>query len=86
MKRGSKGEIRFFLRNKIFFKIYLFIHERERERERGAKTQAEGEAGSPQGAQCGTSFQILGSRPEPKADTHLLSHPGTSDLILFMPV
>ena len=34
-----------------FFKIfYLFIHERERE----AETQAEGEAGSIQGAPCGT--------------------------------
>ena len=35
------------------FKI-LFIHEREREREREAETQAEGEAGSSQGAHCGT--------------------------------
>ena len=36
----------------FFFKIYLFIthRERERERERGAEPQAEGEAGSMQGA------------------------------------
>ena len=33
-------------------RFYLFIHERHRERE--AKTQAEGEAGSMQGAQCRT--------------------------------
>ena len=32
--------------------FYLFIHERHRERE--AETQAEGEAGSMQGARCGT--------------------------------
>ena len=37
----------------IYFKrFYLFIHERHRERE--AETQAEGEAGSMQEAQCGT--------------------------------
>ena len=36
-----------------FFKDFLFIHERYTERE--AETQAEGEeAGSLQGAQCGT--------------------------------
>ena len=37
----------------FFFKIiYLLIHERHPERE--AETQAEGEADSMQGAQCGT--------------------------------
>ena len=45
-------------------------------REREAETQAEGEAGSPQGAQCGTRSQTPGSRPEPKADAQPLSHPG----------
>ena len=40
----------------------------ERERER----MAEREAGSMQGAQCGTP----GSRPEPKAGAKPLSHPG----------
>ena len=34
----------------FFFKIYLFMRHRERE----AEPQAEGEAGSLQGAQCGT--------------------------------
>ena len=47
-----------------------------RHTEREAETQAEGEAGSPQGAQCGTRFRIPGSCPEPKADAQPLSHPG----------
>ena len=34
----------------FFLRFYLFIHERQRE----AETQAEGEAGSMQGAQRGT--------------------------------
>ena len=37
-----------------------------RDTQREAETQAEGEAGSSQGAQCGTQFQIPGSCPEPK--------------------
>ena len=36
----------------LFKDFYLFIHERHRERE--TETQAEEEAGSMQGAQCGT--------------------------------
>ena len=39
---------------------------------REAETQAEGEAGSPQGARCGTPR----SCPEPKADAQPLSYPG----------
>ena len=39
----------------FFFKI-LFIHEKHTE----AKTQAEGEAGSLRGAQCGTQSQDSG--------------------------
>ena len=45
-----------------FFKKILFIHERKRKIEREAKTQAEGEAGSRQGAWCGTQswdFRIM---------------------------
>ena len=38
----------------IFLRFYLFIHERQKE----AETQAEGEAGSTQGAQCVTRSQI----------------------------
>ena len=45
-------------------------------REREAETQAEGEAGSPQGAPCGTQYQIPGSCPAPKTDAQPLSHPG----------
>ena len=41
-----------------------------RDTHREAETQAEGEAGSVQGLDPRT----LGSRPEPKADTQLLSH------------
>ena len=36
----------------FFLRFYLFIHERHTQRE--AETQAEGEAGSMQGARCGT--------------------------------
>ena len=42
-----------------------------RDTERDTETQAEGEARSMQGAPYGT----WGSRPEPKADAQLLSHP-----------
>ena len=49
----------------LFFKIYLFIHERQRERE--AEIKAEGEAGSSQGARYGTQSQDLRSG-------HNLSH------------
>ena len=37
----------------LFLKI-LFIHERHRETQREVETQVEGEAGSTQGARCGT--------------------------------
>ena len=49
--------------------MYLFIGERE------AETQAEREAGSSQGARCGTQSLDPGSRPQPKADAQPLSHP-----------
>ena len=63
-----------------------------RDTEREAETKAEGEAGSMQGAGCGTHPRTPGSQPdpevmsewlsEPKADTQPLSHPGTPKLIL----
>ena len=59
--------------NIIFFKdfIYLFV----RDTQKGAETQAEGgEAGSIQGARCGTGSQDPGIT-EPKASTQPLSHP-----------
>ena len=55
--RGERGIrdrdrlLTFFIYIKDF--IYLFMRNRERE----AETQAEGEAGSLQGAQCGTQSQ-----------------------------
>ena len=56
---------------------------RDTEREREAETQAKGEAGSLQGAQCGTQSWIQGSRPEQKADAEPLSHSGIPDLQYF---
>ena len=69
----------------VFLRFYLFIHERQRqtEREREAETQAEGEAGSMQGARCGTQSQDPESGPEPKADAQPLSHPGVP-MFLFL--
>ena len=54
----------------IFFKPYVFIHERHTE----AETQEEGIAGSMQGVQCDP--RTPGPRPGPKGGTKLLSHPG----------
>ena len=42
---------------------------------RDTEKEADGEAGSLWGARCG--IQDWGSRPEPKADTKPLRHPGT---------
>ena len=57
---------------------------RERGREREAEIQTEGEAGSPQGAQCGTRSRILGLGPGPKADAQPLSHPGVPQYSLLI--
>ena len=58
--------VHFFLKDFIF---YLFTHERhtQREREAEAKTQAEGETGSMQGADVGLDPGSAGSHPGPKA-------------------
>ena len=48
---------------------------------REAETQAEGEAGSPRGAQWGLGARTRGSRPEPKADAQPLSHPGAPNFV-----
>ena len=40
-----------------FLKIFIYLFVKDREREREAETQAEGEAGSMQGARCGTRSQ-----------------------------
>ena len=55
----------------FFLRFYLFMRDTERE----AETYAEGEAGSLQGARCGTRSQDHGTSPEPKADAQPLSHP-----------
>ena len=52
--------------------IYLFMRDTERE----GKTQAEGEAGSMQGARRGTRSRVSRIRPWAKGSTKLLSHPG----------
>ena len=53
---------------------------RDTEKEREAETQAEGEAGSMQGAQCGTQSWDSRSCPGPKAGTQPLSHPSFPEL------
>ena len=55
----------------IFFRFYLFIHERQRE----AETEALGEAAPCREPDVGLNPRTLGSCPEPKADTKPLSHP-----------
>ena len=47
-----------------------------RDTQREAETQAEGEAGSCREPDVGLDPRTPGSRPEPKADAQLLSHPG----------
>ena len=62
----------------IFFQDFIFFtHERHRE----AETQAEGEAGSMQEPDAGLDPRTPGSRPEPRADTPPLSHPGAPGLL-----
>ena len=48
-----------------------------------AETQAEGEAGSLQGARCGLDSETPESRPEPKANTQPLNHPGAPYLLNY---
>ena len=60
----------------FFSRFYLFIHEREGE----AETQAEGEAGSMQGARHGTRFQVSGVTPRAEGGAKPLSHPGCPTL------
>ena len=55
--------------------IYLFMRDTERE----AETQAEGEAGSMQGAPCGTRPQDPRITPGLKAAAQPLSHAGLPD-------
>ena len=56
--------------------IYLFMRHTQREREREAETQEEGEAGSMQGAQCGTQSQVPRITPWAAGGTKPLGHRG----------
>ena len=69
--------IRHFIFYFCFVKI-LFIHEGHREKERGGRgteTQAEGEAGSRQGARCATRSRDSRITPWAEGSTKPLSHP-----------
>ena len=66
----------------FFFLFYLLIHERHRQRE--AETQAEGEAGSMQGARCGTQSWVSRITPWAESGVKLLSHPGCPPLLLYI--
>ena len=52
------------------------MRDTEREREREAETLAEGEAGSMQGAQCGTRSRVSRITPWAEVCAKPLSHPG----------
>ena len=48
-----------------------------------AEAQAEGEAGSMQGADAGLDPRTPGSCPMPKADAQPLTHPGAPKIHIF---
>ena len=50
-----------------------------RDTHRKAETQAEGEAGSTQGARCGTRSRVPGVMPWAEGGAGPLSHPGCPD-------
>ena len=49
---------------------------RDTEREKEAETPAEGEAGSMQGARCGTRYRVSRITPWAEGGAKPLSHPG----------
>ena len=57
-----------------------------RDTQREAEAQAEGEAGSLQGARCGLDPGTTGSQPEPKADAQPLNHPGVPNFNFNLPL
>ena len=71
MLREAKQQNFFF-----FLRFYLFIHENTQRGEREAEIQAEGEAGSMQGARHGTRSQVSRIRPWVEDSAKLLSHLG----------
>ena len=64
-------------------KIYLFIHERHRERKAEPETEPEGEAGSMQGAWCGTPSQDHGIMPWAEGRCSTTEPPRHSPVPLF---
>ena len=59
-----------------FFKYFIYLFMKDTEREREADTQAEGEAGSTQGARRGTWSQVSRITPWAEGGAKLLSHWG----------
>ena len=55
-----------------------------RDTEREAETQAEGEAGSMQGARCGTRSLVSRIRPWAGGSAKPLSHPGCPDMDILL--
>ena len=66
----------------FFLRFYLFIHERNRKRE--AETQAEGEAVSMQGTQCGTRSLVSRITPWAEGSAKPLSHLGCPISMIFL--
>ena len=62
-----------------FKNIYLFSHERHRERQRHRQREKQAPCREPD---AGLDPRTLGSHPELKAGTQLLSHPGTPNKTL----
>ena len=59
----------------FFLRFYLFIHERHTERKAGTQVEREKQAPCRE-PDVGLDPGTPGSRPGPKADAQLLSHPG----------
>ena len=59
-----------------FFKDFIYLFIRDTHKEREADTQAEGEVGPMQGAQCGTQSRVSRIMPWAEGGAKLLSHLG----------
>ena len=60
----------------FFLRFYLFIHERQRQKQREKQAPC-------RKPNVGLDPRTKGSHPELKADTQLLSHPGTPKWLFF---
>ena len=72
----------FFFKCNFLKRFYLFIHERHREKEKQRHRQREKQAPCRE-SHVGLDPRTPGSRPEPKAEAQLLSHPGIPSLPSF---